>query len=84
MTNSDLLLEIIKQHGYKISYVASYLGLSRAGFSKKVRNVNPFTIPEADRLCHLLGIKTLRDKERIFFAKNVDYKATTKDKEEQK
>lgn len=72
MTNTEELLRIIKEKGLKLAYVAQYIGLSRYGLSKKIRNIHPFNVEEVSKLCDLLDISALTDKERIFFAQKVD------------
>lgn len=72
MTNTTELMQCISNCGYKLSYVAEYVGLSRQGFSKKVHNVHPFNTDEVEKLCKLLGIKSATDMKRIFFVQKVD------------
>lgn len=72
MTNTSVLMQRIKNSGLKLSYVAEYIGLSRQGFTNKVRNVHPFNTEEVAKLCDLLGIKSEVDIKRIFFAQMVD------------
>ena len=70
MTNTELLEEKIAQSGYKKSYIAKAIGLkSTFGLSKKINNVTEFKAKEIDKLCELLKINSLKEKERIFFAK---------------
>lgn len=72
MTNSKKLREIIDLNGYKLSFVASKLGLTRNGLMNKINNVTDFTIPEVKKLCELLHIEEFEEVERIFFALDVD------------
>lgn len=73
MTNTELLEERIDKSGYKKSYIAKAIGLkSTFGLSKKIRNENEFKASEIDALCELLGINSLEERQRIFFAKEVD------------
>lgn len=67
VTNSKLLNDLIKANGYKLKYVAEYLGLSSYGFSKKLHNKCEFKTSEVSALCELLNIKSLKKKEEIFF-----------------
>lgn len=69
MTNSDLLKQIIEESGLKIGYIASFVGISRQLLWKKVNNLTPFNQYEIDKLCEVLKISSLRQKEAIFFAK---------------
>lgn len=72
MTDSTALREIIKRKGLKMNYLAEQLGLSDYGFTLKVDGRNEFKTSEVAKLCELLGITSLKEKERIFFAQNVE------------
>lgn len=72
MTDTKELERIIKKSGLKKSYLAKKLGLTPYGFQKKRENRSQFTAEEIKILCNLLGIKSLKEKERIFFAEKVD------------
>lgn len=76
MTNTAMLKKIIQESGYKLSFIANYLGLSSYGFSRKLNNQSEFTISEVDKLCELLHIESLEKRFAIFFAKQVDAKST--------
>lgn len=71
MTNSTLLEHYINKSGYKKSFIAEQLGLTAYGFTLKVNNKSEFKASEMTVLCKLLKINS-RDKEAIFFAKQVD------------
>jgi hypothetical protein len=68
MTNTELLEDYIKKSGYKKSHIAKVIGLSAYGLALKINNVNEFKTGEIDGLCKLLGIDTLEEKDRVFFA----------------
>lgn len=72
MTDSAVLREIIEKKGLKLSFLAEQLGLSGYGFALKVDGKNEFKTSEVAKLCELLGITSLREKERIFFARKVE------------
>lgn len=73
MTNTKLLEEAIKNSGYKKSYIAKAIGLKSAfGLAKKIKNENEFKASEINALCKLLKIDSVEEKERIFFANEVD------------
>ena len=72
MTNTALLNDIIDRSGLKKSYIAKMLGLSAYGLANKINNVTEFKTSEINGLCDLLKIESLEDKERIFFAVEVD------------
>ncbi len=69
MTDTALLNEKIDKSGYKKSYIAKAIGLKSAfGLSNKINNVTEFKAKEINKLCELLKIDSLEEKERIFFA----------------
>ena len=71
MTDTERLNELINKSGYKKKYIAEQLGVTPFGLDKKITNVTEFKASEIGTLCNLLQIKTLSEKERIFFAHNV-------------
>lgn len=71
MTDTKLLEKYIEASGFKKSYIAEALGLSRYGFSLKCNNKNDFRATEIEQLCKLLKIGS-KDRMAIFFAKQVD------------
>ena len=72
MTDTAALNEIIERSGYKKSYISKMIGLSAYGLAKKINNVTEFKTGEIKRLCELLKIDSLEERDRIFFAKKVD------------
>lgn len=71
MTNTALLKKKIENSGLKIGFIADSVGISRQQFWKKVNNIVPFNQYEIENLCKVLRITSLREKEEIFFAKDV-------------
>ena len=69
MTNSKELRKLIEEKGFKLKYVAEYLGLSAYGFNLKLNNKQEFKTSEVAALCEVLGNVSLDVKEKIFFAK---------------
>lgn len=67
MTNVFLLKKRIDASGLKIGYIANQLGISRQLLWKKINNITPFNQYEIDKLCTILKIETLEEKESIFF-----------------
>ena len=59
MTNSEELRRLIDQKGFKLKYVAEYLGLSPYGFNLKLNNKKEFKTSEVAALCEVLGIESL-------------------------
>jgi len=72
MTNSILLREKIKESGLKLKYLAEQLNITAFGLQKKIDNINEFKVSEVDKLCEILHITKLTEKEMIFFAKQDD------------
>lgn len=68
MTNTVLLEERIQASGYKKSYIAKVLGLTRYGLSLKIQGVTEFKAGEITAMCELLGIDDWQERDRIFFA----------------
>ncbi|WP_346961133.1 hypothetical protein [Faecalicatena contorta] len=81
LTNSKLLRALINEKGYKLKYVAEYLGLSGYGLSLKISNKCEFKTSEVSALCELLDIKSLEKKEEIFFDSEDDCKSSKSGKE---
>lgn len=50
------LKETIKEHGYTINYVSSFLGISRSSLWRKIKGKSSFTDHELDRLSALLKL----------------------------
>lgn len=72
MVDTQLLDEKIEASGLKIGYVVEKLGISRNGFNRKRKGNIPFRGAEVYVLCDLLGIRDDAEKQRIFFANEVD------------
>lgn len=68
MTNTKLLNEKIAESGLKRKFIAEKLGLSTYGLQRKIENVTEFKASEISALCDVLDIKTVTEKEKIFFA----------------
>lgn len=68
MTNTSLLEEYIEKSGYKRSFIADKLGITRFALGLKINNKSEFKASEIDILCKLLNI-SLEDRMAIFFAK---------------
>lgn len=72
MVNTALLEEKIAEVGKPKTFLAKKVGISRAGLHLKIHNNNEFTAREIMILCDELGITRLTDKEKIFFANEVE------------
>lgn len=67
MTNTALLDEYINKSGYKKSFIAEKIGISRYSLSLKCNNESEFKASEIEGLCKLLNINT-SERIKIFFA----------------
>jgi plasmid maintenance system antidote protein VapI len=76
MTNTELLNWHIQKSGLKKGYLAMALGIPASTLSKKLNNERNFTPEEIVILCKLLGIKTLKERDAVFFAEKVAKPAT--------
>ena len=72
VTDTKELQRVIDESGLKKNFIAAKLGLTLYGFQKKVENRSQFKAGEIKILCDVLRITSLKEKERIFFACNVD------------
>lgn len=68
MINTILLLEKINNSGFKRSFIAQKLGISRATLHNKMKGFSEFSLGEVSILCELLKIVDLTEKDHIFFA----------------
>ena len=75
MTDTILLREKIENCGYKLRFVAKQLGITYAGFLKKMNNETEFKVSEVAILKELLRL-TAEEVNKIFFAIHVDLQAT--------
>lgn len=76
VTNSELLKDRIEKSGLRYDFIAEQLTMSVYWFKKKVNNEKNFHAWEIQLLCKLLNITSLREKDRIFFAENVEKSST--------
>jgi hypothetical protein len=68
MTNTKVLEKKIEQSGLKKNFIAKSIGLSPYGLAKKINNETEFKTSEVNKLCEILKITDLAEKDRIFFA----------------
>ncbi len=76
MTDSILLKQKIKESGFKMGYIVEQLNTSYGWLNKKINNEKPFKAEEIQALCDVLSITDFAEKERIFFANNVEKTST--------
>lgn len=81
MTDSAALKELIKAKGLKLKFVADFLGLTSYGFALKLNNKQEFKTSEVAALCDLLEIKSLKEKESLFFKQKDDLKLSKKEEQ---
>lgn len=67
MTNSEMLNGIIKDSGLKKGYIAEQLGITMYSLSMKIENKREFKASEIAKLCTLLRIDSLEQRQTIFF-----------------
>lgn len=72
MTDRQKLRDAINRRGLKLSYVAKFMGMSRQTLSYRMNNHREFTASEIKKMCGLLGITDLDEREAIFFAPDVE------------
>lgn len=70
MVDTVKLEKMIAESGFKKSFIAEKLGITRFALSKKCNNVNEFKASEISKLCGILHITDLSEKEEIFFLPN--------------
>lgn len=76
MVDTQMLENLIVTSGKKKTYLADKLGISIQNFRLKCKNDSVFNTDQVSILCDELGISKLSDKEKIFFAKNVENMST--------
>lgn len=67
MTDTIRLREKIRLSGYKLSFVADKVGITRQALCNKINNRSAFRADEIQALYKLLGM-TPEEREAIFFA----------------
>lgn len=72
MVRTEELLKAVKDSGMTMNGVARKMGMSYMSLYRKARNKAPFRISEVEMFCKVIGASTKADKERIFYAHDVD------------
>lgn len=72
MTNTNLFKKKMKDKGLKQMYIAEKIGITSYSLSLKINNKNDFKSKEIQKICEILSINTLEEKDKIFFGKQVD------------
>lgn len=66
MTNTKLLLRKIDDSGLKHNYIAMRIGMTNAGFSRKLQTGTEFKPSQINVLCELLHIVDPAERKEIF------------------
>ena len=72
MTNTNLFKKKMKDKGLKQMYIAEKIGITSYSLSLKINNKNDFKSKEIQKICEILSINTLEEKDKIFFGKQVE------------
>ncbi len=72
MTETEKLKKVISDSGLKYSYIAEKVGLTYQGLKNKIENKSLFNVEEVEKLCNILDITDINQKEEIFFAKRCE------------
>lgn len=67
MVKTNELLAVIDASGMKKQFLAKELGISIPTFWRKIRGLTEFKPSEIARLSELLGIGSLKERDRLFF-----------------
>lgn len=63
MTDTEKLRKVIDKSGYKLEYVANYIGMTRFGLYKKLQDGSEFKPSQILKLCELLHIEDCQRSE---------------------
>ncbi|WP_346698616.1 helix-turn-helix transcriptional regulator [Thomasclavelia spiroformis] len=66
-TNESRLKAKLVEMGFSYEYCAKELGISKNTFTKKINNVEKFSIPQANKLAEILKLSQ-EEKVLIFFS----------------
>ena len=66
-TNESRLKAKLVEMGFSYDYSAKELGISKNTFTKKINNVEKFSIPQANKLAEILKLSQ-EEKVLIFFS----------------
>lgn len=66
MVDSSLFRSLVEEKGLKYSYIASRLGLSKAGLHKKINGITEFKASEIMAITDILQL-TEKIRDNIFF-----------------
>lgn len=72
MVNTEALLNLIHEKGYKMSHLAKLIGVCPNSMYRKTRNISEFKESEVDTLCRVLGVNSLSARRTLFCSSEVD------------
>ena len=75
MTNTKLFRDTVESCGIKYKMIAKTVGITPYGLQKKIENDTQFKAEEIAAISELLRL-SIRQRDAIFFAKNVDVNST--------
>ena len=76
MTNTALLKKKIQERGVKLGFLAERLNTSYHWLKQKIENKRDFKAWEIIAMCEALEITDISERDRIFFAQNVEKSST--------
>ena len=71
MTDTTLLINVIRNAGCSITFLAKRIGISREALHKKINNETEFKASEICCLQRLLHLSNI-ERDRIFFKEKVE------------
>lgn len=72
MVNTEAMLSLIRERGYKMSHLAKLLGICPNSLYRKTRNMTEFKSSEVEVLCKALGVNSLSQRKALFCSSGVD------------
>lgn len=72
MTDTNMLEKKIQESGLMKKHIAQLLNITPYCLAQKISNESEFKASEISILCEVLNVKTLKEKEAIFFKSKVD------------
>lgn len=67
MVNTQALKDLIAERGLKMSHISRTTGINRTSLWQKINGMTEFKSSEIVKMCDVLGIKTKRETDAIFF-----------------
>lgn len=67
MVNTVELLTKINERGIKKQHIAKTLGISVPTLWRKIRGISEFKPSEIVKLCDILGVRSISERDKYFF-----------------